>query len=210
MTLTDDDLKYNAGSPWPIQALSEMFVFGSGQTQGGGEVKTVEELAGVIGDLFDKYEVLLSADMYDEIYQLVKAFAEERVADAVEEERNYSSLALERMREAARAEALEEYRRECVQCSYQAERVGNFEGHLCPHLKQAYERGLEEALGKCSIHDVSRGPLCSVCVVEASRNIALESAAKIIIGHECSIAAGAEVCNCDIEIAERIRALKGK
>lgn len=37
-----------------------------------------------------------------------------------------------------------------------------------------------------------------------------EQAAKIAEKEECSIARGEEVCNCDIEIAAKIRALKDK
>lgn len=45
--------------------------------------------------------------------------------------------------------------------------------------------------------------------LEEARSSALEQAAKIAASNECSIAGGTEVCNCDIEIAAKIRALMG-
>lgn len=39
-------------------------------------------------------------------------------------------------------------------------------------------------------------------------NEALEEAAKVCGTFECTIASGSEVCNCDLEIATKIRTLK--
>jgi hypothetical protein len=109
-------------------------------------MKGAGELA---AQLFIDTEFMNAGEARKSLAQALTQFANERV----KEERAYwqEFMKLNHFedqsdaRKEARADALEEYRRECVQCSYQTEHVGNFEGHLCPHLKQAYERGLEEA-----------------------------------------------------------------
>lgn len=84
-------------------------------------------------------------------------------------------------RSKARNEALEEAFLPC--------KSGEWHTHNCSVVKKECLRFREEghALGRAE---------------------ALEEAAKISSNHECSIARGTETCTCDLEISDKIRALK--